>query len=157
MRNLTFLLYILAESVNNIRPALVEALQDWPATTSDINLIDVDALKFCKAIKLNISQTQKFIENFNNQSVEQFYAALAKNKIKAINIFELQYPTLLLQIPDPPLVLYCRGKNLKLLESISLAMVGSRKATAYGKSVSLEKGPDEDNDDYYLTKMFFPE
>jgi DNA processing protein len=42
------------------------------------------------------------------------------------------YPALLLHIPDPPPVLYCYG-NLTGTQC-HIAMVGSRKATAYGKT-----------------------
>lgn len=46
--------------------------------------------------------------------------------ITAITIFDAQYPTLLLESYDPPLVLYCKG-NIALLErEKKLAIVGSR-------------------------------
>lgn len=41
------------------------------------------------------------------------------------------YPKLLLEIPDPPLLLYCRGQ-LALLDRPALAIVGSRNATTQG-------------------------
>jgi len=45
---------------------------------------------------------------------------------------DTNYPTLLKEIIDPPHVLYAQG-NIDLLNSFSVAMVGSRAATAYGK------------------------
>ena len=42
------------------------------------------------------------------------------------------YPALLLHIPDPPPVLYCYGRLTGT--QCHIAMVGSRKATAYGKT-----------------------
>lgn len=50
---------------------------------------------------------------------------------------EKVYSKLLSEIYDPPIILYCRG-NTELLNSISIAVVGSRKYTGYSKSV-LEK------------------
>lgn len=45
---------------------------------------------------------------------------------------DTQYPKILLEIPDPPEVLYCTG-NLELLNhQACVAIVGTRKATAYG-------------------------
>ena len=41
------------------------------------------------------------------------------------------YPALLLELPDPPTVLYARG-DLSLLRGCNLAIVGSRNATAGG-------------------------
>lgn len=135
MKNLTFLLYILAKSVSNLRPSLVEALQNWPAITPNLDLGKIDPKEFCTAINLNPEQTRKFIANFTTESQESYFSLLEEHEIKTTNIFALSYPTQLLQIPDPPLVLYHRGSNIKLLESTSLAIVGSRRASSYGKMV----------------------
>lgn len=43
-----------------------------------------------------------------------------------------QYPELLRHIHKPPEVLYCRG-NIKLLATLSIGVVGTRKMTPYGK------------------------
>jgi len=45
------------------------------------------------------------------------------------------YPPLLKQIPDPPLVLYVRG-NAKVLSEHAVAIVGTRRPTAYGSQVA---------------------
>ena len=45
------------------------------------------------------------------------------------------YPALLKQIADPPLVLYVQG-DIKVLSQLAVAMVGTRRPTAYGSSVA---------------------
>jgi DNA processing protein len=45
------------------------------------------------------------------------------------------FPPLLLQLPDPPLVLYARGR-IPLPERKSLAVVGSRRASASGRAIA---------------------
>jgi DNA processing protein len=45
------------------------------------------------------------------------------------------YPPLLRQIPDAPLLLYVRG-DVKILARIAVAMVGTRKPSAYGSQVA---------------------
>jgi DNA processing protein len=45
------------------------------------------------------------------------------------------YPPLLRQIPDAPLLLYVRG-DLKILSRVAMAMVGTRKPSAYGSQVA---------------------
>ncbi len=45
------------------------------------------------------------------------------------------YPSLLLQLPDPPALLWCRG-DISLLQPPAVALVGSRLATGYGRKVS---------------------
>ncbi len=48
-----------------------------------------------------------------------------------VTLADSTYPRLLLEIPDPPAVLYCRGR-IELLNRPALAVVGSRNATAQG-------------------------
>jgi DNA processing protein len=48
---------------------------------------------------------------------------------------EPRYPPLLREIFDPPLVLYARG-DFALLQHPAVAIVGSRRPTAYGKAVA---------------------
>ncbi len=50
-----------------------------------------------------------------------------------VTLADAAYPRLLLEITDPPAVLYCRGRT-ELLNRPALAVVGSRNATAQGNS-----------------------
>lgn len=55
--------------------------------------------------------------------------------IRKIGIDSQEYPARLREIPDPPEALYCTG-DLSLLSADSVAVVGSRKYTLYGKTVA---------------------
>lgn len=46
-----------------------------------------------------------------------------------------EYPRSLAEIPDPPSVLYCRGK-LESRDQLAVAMVGSRRCTHYGRQMA---------------------
>src|SRR3990167_7040964 len=59
---------------------------------------------------------------------------LNKEKIKVLTIDDAAYPKLLKQIYDPPFLLYYRG-GLSALNDFTLAVVGTRKYTAYGRQV----------------------
>ena len=48
-----------------------------------------------------------------------------------VTLADAHYPRALLNIPDPPLLLYVKG-NIALLEANALAVVGSRNATVQG-------------------------
>ncbi len=50
---------------------------------------------------------------------------------RLITLADTDYPPLLLNIPDPPLLFYAKGK-CALLSELSVAIVGSRNATAQG-------------------------
>ena len=59
--------------------------------------------------------------------------------IQIIDIKSVEYPARLRDIPDPPGQLYCKG-DTALLTTRSVAVVGSRKNTIYGKNVALMIG-----------------
>lgn len=58
-----------------------------------------------------------------------------KNEIIKIDINSAEYPERLRNISNPPKQLYCMG-NIELLQEQSVAVVGSRKYTLYGKTVA---------------------
>src|SRR5437016_9206020 len=47
------------------------------------------------------------------------------------------YPSLLREIPDPPITLYVRGRWAECLEAPCVAVVGSRRSSTYGQNVAL--------------------
>ena len=53
-------------------------------------------------------------------------SSLEKKKVTCITYFSDNYPEDLRQIPNPPIVLYCKG-NLSLLKNRRFAIVGSRR------------------------------
>lgn len=57
-------------------------------------------------------------------------------KITEISIGDKGYPSGLLEIKNPPKKIYVRGKLNKELFEKSIAVVGSRRATQYGKAVT---------------------
>lgn len=62
---------------------------------------------------------------------EHFFKSLG---ISLLSVFDPQYPELLREIPKPPLLLYVRG-NIDALNQVGLAVIGTRKITAYGQSI----------------------
>lgn len=65
------------------------------------------------------------------KSVERALAWLERPGHWVVTLSDPSYPRLLLEIPDPPPLLYCRGRT-ELLNRPALAVVGSRNATAQG-------------------------
>ena len=58
-------------------------------------------------------------------------------KVEEINIESKEYPEQLRNIYAPPIKLYVLG-NKEILKKRGIAIVGSRKATQYGKNVALQ-------------------
>ena len=65
------------------------------------------------------------------RSVERALAWLERPGCALVTLADAAYPPLLLEIGDPPPVLYCRGRT-ELLSRPALAIVGSRNASAQG-------------------------
>ncbi len=57
---------------------------------------------------------------------------------RVMTIDSPDYPELLKAIHDPPTVIYCRGRMPDLTNRLAIAMVGTRKATNYGKSCAFK-------------------
>lgn len=62
-------------------------------------------------------------------------AKLDQHNVQALTWQDPGYPPRLLQIPDPPPVLYMRGQ-LTAEDEWAVAVVGTRRASAYGKTVT---------------------
>ena len=60
---------------------------------------------------------------------------LEKAGVSAFNWNDSGYPSLLKEIPDPPPVLYVKGV-IEPEDQRSIALVGTRRATAYGKEAA---------------------
>jgi DNA processing protein len=86
------------------------------------------------------------VEGLTGRSLEKLLAAepadldksldiLEKKNIQMITFQDKDYPANLLQTIDPPIVLFTRGE-LKEADKFSVAIVGSRKASVYGKSMA---------------------
>ena len=56
--------------------------------------------------------------------------------IRVMTCQDAGYPERLRNIYDPPLVLYCKGKEIAFDEEVAIAMVGTRTCTPYGVRVA---------------------
>lgn len=60
---------------------------------------------------------------------------LAKADVSVLTWADAAFPPLLRQVPSPPICLYVRGA-LETRDELAVAIVGTRNATAYGRSVT---------------------
>ncbi len=77
------------------------------------------------------------IKSIGEKDIDNELVAAAKLKLKIITPDDSDYPSNLKNIFDPPIVLYVKGE-LKAIDTLSIAIVGSRRASYYGLS-SAEK------------------
>lgn len=97
-----------------------KAWENFESEGYDALNIPPESFYFLKQLKLKI-----------NPEVE--YQDLCSQNISFLALHDKNYPRLLKHIPQPPLILYYKG-NLQCLEKECIAVVGTRKNTAYGKN-----------------------
>ncbi len=81
----------------------------------------------------NSKQVTAFQEDYERITDKKIDQYLKENKIDVMTIFDTNYPLLLKEIYDPPVVMYTIG-NQALLQTNMLAVVGSREMTSLGRS-----------------------
>jgi len=77
----------------------------------------------------------KVLEEGYRKKIDKYKNYLERNKIKLICVNSKEYPESLKHIDNKPAYLYVRGK-LENLYDDNVAIVGSRKASTYGKFIS---------------------
>ncbi|KKQ18114.1 MAG: protecting protein DprA protein [Berkelbacteria bacterium GW2011_GWB1_38_5] len=86
---------------------------------------------------LNLDQVEAVKEVISKKNPEKEWEKVQKHKIDVLIYPDVDYPKLLKELPDPPGILYLRGKILPS-DEIALAVVGSRKFSTYGERVTSE-------------------
>ncbi len=98
-------------------------------------LKDDEFKQFCHEHILPL-QVIKNIQNFPKDNyLKKEYNLVQFHQIQLLTYKDADFPGLLKEIPDAPLLLYVKG-NLKALNTPSIAMVGSRRASVYGLSMA---------------------
>ena len=78
---------------------------------------------------------QRFLLRRTEVNVAALVEAMERERIAVIPRNDPRYPALLAQIPDPPICLFVRGDAARIGER-AIAVVGTRKATAYGRTAT---------------------
>lgn len=79
--------------------------------------------------------TKRQVDVLSDKSMERARAIAYDCEALGISIVTLtdaEYPSILRRIPDPPLVLYVKGRLPDLEQTPGIGIVGTRKATPYG-------------------------
>jgi DNA processing protein len=113
-----------------IGPAKVKKIIEYlPDLDQIAKLKNSDLGEFSFLSKKDID---RIISLKNSKILENELKLIERDKIKVIDFFETEYPYYLKQINYPPLVLYLKG-NVDLLDNKSVAIVGTRTPTKYGR------------------------
>jgi len=95
------------------------------------------SLKLQKAgLENNIAE--EFLIKRNEINPDQELKKIIKEDISVITINDTNYPKLLKEIFNPPALLYVKGNIDNLNQQYNLAVVGTRKISAYGQQITTE-------------------
>lgn len=78
---------------------------------------------------------EKLIDNSYRKNLDKYLKYMEKNNIEIISLYDTYYPDKLKVIYDSPIVLYVKG-NKKILNNKSVAIIGCRLPTTYGKNIA---------------------
>lgn len=126
------ILYILVEK--KVKPA--RFIEIYRRNYGDINKT-LDYFYKYKSLKLEYKTNGEDHIDFNhsNNCYQEVVDFILKNEVGLLDIGENSYPDILRQIYLPPPLLFFRGNKIKKAQ-FSIAIVGSRKCTAYGREVA---------------------
>lgn len=125
-------LSLLGRPAVKILTALREAFQDdyqkmWEGDTAD---------KIPEEILKNKELTARLLDGEKRRKAEKIYDTCLRNQMKITFLEKEDYPALLRQIHNPPLVLYYFGRLPSRKKPMPLlSIVGSRRCTVYGKNM----------------------
>ncbi|WP_379151294.1 DNA-processing protein DprA [Paenibacillus sp. sgz5001063] len=83
---------------------------------------------------IHVKIAQKLVADFNKDWIYTRCNLMKEKGVAVATLLDEDYPERLKETPQPPWVLYYRG-NLELASRPSIAMVGTRVPTAYGRKV----------------------
>jgi len=100
------------------------AKKAWQGTDRDFRLAGIDR-----------ETIETILETRQNIDPDEEIAKLGKEKIQIVTIKDKGYSNLLKEIYNPPALLYVKGE-LKAIDEISVAVVGTRKLSFYGRMIT---------------------
>lgn len=116
-------------SANGISNSKISKLLDYFGSLQEL-WDNLGSEKYNLTLFIN-DKTNKLLESKNNFE-EKILEKLNKEKAQIVTIYDEEYPKKLKQIDGCPYLLYYKG-SMEYINNISIAVVGSRKATGYGK------------------------
>lgn len=121
--------------IPSIGPATIDALvKRVPSGTALANLYDFSVSDFVGVCGLSVKTSTALVTGLANKKLlEDELDLIQKHHIKIVTRYDSDYPELLKHIVSPPVILYYQG--LLLPSEKSIAVIGSRDADYYGKTL----------------------
>ena len=118
---------------DRMKVALLQHFQD----PEDIFFADGEAFDHIENLSDEIKSA---LRDKDLAPAEEILAACAREGIHILTYRDAAYPVRLKNIPDPPVVLYYKGRMPDVDGSPTIGVVGTRKASAYGLAAAKRIG-----------------
>ncbi len=125
--------YILLNMISGVGTVRSKVLIEYFGEPNKIFEQSIESISRIKGISEALADKIIYWEKDINLSAELEFAQMSGTQI--ITLADTEYPEILKGIYDPPLCLYVRGK-LPDFSYNSLAIIGSRRATIYGRKMA---------------------
>lgn len=116
--------------VEGLGPATIAKLVSLAGSAEEALELSPSQIGMCKIGPDRASRIAAGIKNSLSIAEDEISRA-EKLGVRFVSVAESLYPALLREVPDPPPILYYKGK-LAAEDRFAVAMVGSRRCTAYG-------------------------
>ena len=123
-------------SLQGLRYETRRALREQIGAADEIFRAPPESIYRCCASK---AEAQTLLEHDLTQA-ERIIARCEEENIDILTVQDAGYPARLRNIPDPPEVLYIRGRLPDMDSEAAVAIVGTRSCTPYGEQVSRNLG-----------------
>lgn len=130
MNEKEFLTALNASGISNIQIGNIRKSLKDKKSLADLKERDFLEFKF-----LTQKSLTKIYDVFRGNFLSDYFKFLKENNIKITTILDENYPKNLKNITNPPEVMYYKG-TIKDDDFYSIAFVGSRKCTSYGKNAT---------------------
>lgn len=128
--------YALAlKEIKSVGPATIKKLRISYGSPKEI--FELPKKELLNSIPSSIAKLIPAIDKLDVEKYRDEINIATNNKIKIISIWDSEYPMALLNIPNPPPILYLCGKSC-LNDKKMISIIGTRNPTNYGKTFANE-------------------
>lgn len=125
--------YALAFSVSNLGPKSFQRILNKFEDLNEAWGADKNAYEEIEIKEKTYEKFNSFRKSFD---FNEYGKKLKKNQVSFIAFTDTDYPKNLKKLENPPIGLYVKGNRKLLTEEFFLAVVGTRKVTEYGRTVT---------------------
>lgn len=124
--------YLWLKNIGGISTKTIEKIENEVVNIED--LIEFTDAEIYNLKNINLNIKENIVKYKSHSYLDDIKEQLYKKSIKYICINDKGYPKNLKEIYNPPKLLYYKGDLSIASNNLTIAMVGSRKCSAYGKN-----------------------